>query len=51
MGKYHNSSGIWDLKPYYLGPWSLRALGLGYRDCGLKLPRSRRRERLGGLRI
>ena len=21
--KYYNVSGIWDLKPYYLGPWTL----------------------------
>ena len=25
--KYYNMNGIWDLKPYYLGPWTLR----GYR--------------------
>ena len=23
--KYHNVCGIWALKPYYLGPWTLRA--------------------------
>ena len=22
--KYHSNSGIWALKPYYLGPWTLR---------------------------
>ena len=22
--KYYNLNGIWDLKPHYLGPWTLR---------------------------
>ena len=22
--KYYSINGIWDLKPYYLGPWTLR---------------------------
>ena len=24
--KYYNMKGIWDVKPYYLGPWTLRDL-------------------------
>ena len=27
--KYHNINGIWDLKPYYLGPWTFRVMVLG----------------------
>ena len=42
--KYSNLNGIWDLKPYYLGPWTLRAVleyayreqkYAGFRDLGL----------------
>ena len=25
--KYYNIVGIWALKPYYLGPWTLRGVG------------------------
>ena len=28
--KYYNVNGIWALKPYYLGPWTLREC-LGFR--------------------
>ena len=24
--KHYNMNGIWDLKPYYLGPWTLRVM-------------------------
>ena len=45
--KYDNDDGIWDLMPYYLGPWTLRVnlrcfedlklLGLGFRVQGRTL--------------
>ena len=25
--KYYNVNGTWALKPYYLGPWTLRVTG------------------------
>ena len=30
--KFYSIHGIWALKPYHLGPWTLRA---GFRDLGL----------------
>ena len=38
--KYHNINGIWALKPYYLGPWTLRDSSL--KVWGLKFRRSGR---------
>ena len=26
--EYYNMNGIWSLKPYYWGPWTLRVIGL-----------------------
>ena len=34
--KYYNINSIWALKPYYLGPWTLRGRALRALDGGLQ---------------
>ena len=33
--KYYDIHGIWALKPYYLGPWTLRVFYFGNRNLAL----------------
>ena len=40
--KHYNVNGIWALKPYSLGPWTLRVVCAAVHNCARRLRRSER---------